>query len=316
MTHPFASMKWLAAIWLLVFIAGCAGNPFGDARVLPLSAAIRAGDVVAVNSHRPVRLAIAEFSDGREGQPGDEVGRIEKGGVVYGINGPELLADAAITEIVTRAMTAQFEAGGYQLVDAGDADFRLDGVVRDYHIVIGTRDRVVMKVQVDLRNAGSGDALWSGEIAQQDERFAGVGGNSSGTIVDFLTANLMKLTAKTYDATTTGLMRARADLFIDPEAVPAAGAAAGIKTLAQPVAAGAPEVVPTGATQGLLSVTTTPARAGVYVDGIYYGLTPLEIALPVGVHALRLVKQGYRVVEQKVAVRQGLTTELPLVLEP
>lgn len=316
-------LKVLAFIGVLIFITGCAGNPFGNAKILPLNNAFRAGDVASVNSHAPVRLALGAFTDERTGPGIREVGRIEKGIVVYGIKGPQLFADNTVAQIISQALRRQFGAGGYQLVDVAEADFQVTGAIRSYQINIGARDKVSMMMVVNLHSVKNRVLVWSGEISQQDERFAGVGGNSSKSITMFLSASLQKLMIKTYNAVTTGLMRGRADLFIDPSTVPAGGGAVGVKTLAQPIPV-APPIQPSAVASkaspaelkfGRLVITTKPERAGVYVDEIYFGLTPIEIELAPGIHALRVVREGYRNVEQKVSVRKATTTELPLVLE-
>lgn len=64
---------------------------------------------------------------------------------------------------------------------------------------------------------------------------------------------------------------------------------------------------------GWLLVTTTPARAGVYVNDIYFGLTPIEIDLAPGIYTVRIEREGYKSVQQKVSVRGNVMTELPVV---
>jgi hypothetical protein len=64
-----------------------------------------------------------------------------------------------------------------------------------------------------------------------------------------------------------------------------------------------------------LTVLTTPDRADVEIDGRWIGLTPRTIMLPSGTHALRISKDGYRVVHDVVEIpRQPVvsrTLELP-----
>jgi hypothetical protein len=79
-----------------------------------------------------------------------------------------------------------------------------------------------------------------------------------------------------------------------------------------PAAYAAPAAV---VASGYLSVTTTPARVKVYVDDVYFGLTPLKLELDAGVHAVKLKADGYKPASEKVSVRKGDTTELEMVLE-
>jgi hypothetical protein len=69
------------------------------------------------------------------------------------------------------------------------------------------------------------------------------------------------------------------------------------------------------ATSGLLLVNTSPARAKVYLDGVYYGLSPLRLEMEPGVHTISVKMEGYRMVSEKVSVRKGDSTEMDLSLE-
>lgn len=60
---------------------------------------------------------------------------------------------------------------------------------------------------------------------------------------------------------------------------------------------------------------STPARTKVYIDQVYYGLSPLKVELPPGIVQVRLVLDGFRPVTEKVSVRKGDTTELEVSLE-
>jgi hypothetical protein len=65
----------------------------------------------------------------------------------------------------------------------------------------------------------------------------------------------------------------------------------------------------------LLAVNTNPPRAKVYLDGVYYGLSPLRAEVEPGVHAISVKLEGYRMATDKVSVRKGDTTEMELSLE-
>jgi len=62
-------------------------------------------------------------------------------------------------------------------------------------------------------------------------------------------------------------------------------------------------------------VNTTPQRAKVYLDGVYYGLSPLRLEMDPGVHAISVKLEGYKMVTEKVSVRKGDNTEMELNLE-
>jgi hypothetical protein len=66
---------------------------------------------------------------------------------------------------------------------------------------------------------------------------------------------------------------------------------------------------------GYFLVNTNPTRVKVYSDGIYYGLTPLKVMVPVGVMTFEFRFDGYKTTTEKISVRNGETTELELKLK-
>src|SRR3989338_7965259 len=99
------------------------------------------------------------------------------------------------------------------------------------------------------------------------------------------------------------------------KAAPAATVAPGYG--AQPGAtAPPPAYMPrASATAGLLLVNTNPQRAKVYLDGVYYGLSPLRLEMEPGVHAISVKLEGYKMITEKVSVRKGDNTEMELNLD-
>jgi hypothetical protein len=65
----------------------------------------------------------------------------------------------------------------------------------------------------------------------------------------------------------------------------------------------------------LLLVNTNPPRAKVYLDDVYYGLSPLRLEMEPGVHAISVKLDSYKMVTEKVSVRKGDSTEMELKLE-
>ena len=67
---------------------------------------------------------------------------------------------------------------------------------------------------------------------------------------------------------------------------------------------------------GTLAVGTEPRSANVYVDGRFYGMTPVEIELEPGPHDLRILLEGFMVVERRVDISGGERIEVSATLEP
>jgi hypothetical protein len=84
--------------------------------------------------------------------------------------------------------------------------------------------------------------------------------------------------------------------------------------LATPVQPAGVVTINVGVT-GLLVLNTKPSRAKVYLDGVYFGMTPLRVEVDAGVHEVSVRLDGYKAGAEKVSVRKGDTTELEMVLE-
>ena len=66
-----------------------------------------------------------------------------------------------------------------------------------------------------------------------------------------------------------------------------------------------------------LTLTSTPAGAGVTVDGTFMGLTPLVLPLSPGErHGISLSKAGYRAASLSLTLKRGETTRRTVTLEP
>ncbi len=64
-------------------------------------------------------------------------------------------------------------------------------------------------------------------------------------------------------------------------------------------------------TTGTLFVTSMPAGAEIYLDGLFYGNTPKKISgLPLGVRKVRLVKSGFRTFETTAEITSGFPGSL------
>jgi formylglycine-generating enzyme required for sulfatase activity len=68
---------------------------------------------------------------------------------------------------------------------------------------------------------------------------------------------------------------------------------------------------------GILSVSSRPPDASVTLDGVYRGLTPLEIPVtPGGSHELAVSREGYEPASRPVTVGAGAREEVTLALSP
>ena len=66
---------------------------------------------------------------------------------------------------------------------------------------------------------------------------------------------------------------------------------------------------------GVLSISSNPIGADVYIDGVPKGVTPLEIEVEPGRHILRLELEGYKPIEKEISISAGDSLELSFGLE-
>lgn len=243
-----------------------------------------------------------------------------------GLNGKDILLEQDVATLVTDVVKKRLRNAGYPTVAPGDGDamFELTGVVKELTYNIKTRDEVSIAIESTLKETATGKVLWAGLVTEKADRFAGVMGNTMGTVTNNLKYEVGIVAQKTSDAVTGLLMAQRPELF---NVLPGTKAIPGVKVLsmpaaapAAPVAAPASAVAPAytahaSATKGLLIVTTEPARAKIYVGGVYYGLSPLRLEMDPGIREVIAKLEGYKNASEKVSIRKGDNTEVELKLE-
>lgn len=310
-------LLYLMAVAVGVTLTGCAG--------------LSGNEIHVVESQKPnpnapkvkylASIRIAGYSDGRSVGNARKLGDAEAR--VSGMSGKDIMLDRDVTEIVADFMRKRLDDTGIQMLAKDDAGalFELSGVVRELKLDVKARDYIYIKLETTLTEVASGKVIWAGEVEQKDERYAGSSGNSKGNIADYLKQQLGIVTGKTAEAVNTVLMATRPELF---NLTPGTKAIAGVKVLVtpgvvlpvQPVASPAVnDNNQTSATNGMLLVTTEPARAKVYMDGVYYGMSPLRVEATPGVHTVEIKLNGFKTTSEKVSVRKGDKTELELELE-
>lgn len=270
---------------------------------------------------------------------------------VSGMSGRDIVLDQDVTTVVANAMKTSLDDAGFQVREAqdGNALFELSGVVQELSLNVKVRDEVSIAVETTLKEVKTGKVVWSGIVVEKNDRFAGVSGNNKNDVAIYLRKELGVVTEKTTKAISDSLMAARPELFnltpgtkaisgvtvlVAPAVVNTPNAPAPTLPVQQPVQEVAPmpaanmpipaanTVVPAQtyapqatATSGLLLINTNPTRAKVYLDGVYYGLSPLRLEMEPGVHALSVKLDGYKMVVEKVSIRKGDSTEMDISLE-
>ncbi len=269
-------------------------------------------------------IRINRYTDARKTDSPRKIGTGAEN--VSGMSGKDIVLDQDVATMVTGAMKARLDTAGFKMSEAQDAyaQFELSGVVKELTYDVKARDEVSIAIETTLKETGTSKVLWSGIVAEKNDRFAGVSGNNKNDVAMYLLKELGMVTAKTSEAISASLMVARPELF---NLTPGTRAIPGVTVLVAPTDAGTPaptlpapqeSAVPdvkASAASGLLLVNTRPAHAKVYLDEVYYGLSPLRLEMEPGVHAIVVKMEGYRTVSEKVSVRKGDSTEMELNLE-
>lgn len=309
----------------LLLVVGLAGVVLGGCASLSGNE-IRVGESEKSNPNASkvkyaASVRIAGYVDGRNAGNPRKIGISEER--VLGLSGKDLILDRDVTDVVSDSMRKRLDDAGLQISAKDDASalFELSGVIKELKYDVKVRDHILIRLETTLKEVTSGKVVWAGEVEQKDERFAGVSGNSKSDIADYLKQQLGVVTGKTTEAINSMLVATHPELF---NLTPGAKLIPGVKVFLTPAATSetpAPVVpaakgsAPVSPENGVLVVNTEPARAKVYLDGVYFGMSPLHAEASPGVHKVEVKLKGYKTSSEKVSVRKGDSTELELSLE-
>lgn len=301
---------------LMIFgLAGCSSLMDGSNEI-----SVREGQrskAVAAKPKFAATIRIAGYTDGRNVGDARKVGTAKVR--VSGMSGSEIRLDHDVNDVVAESMSGRLDEAGFLVLEPDDptALFELSGVVKELNFDAKERDYVSVKVESTLKEMATGKVVWSGEAEQRSDRFAGVSGNDKGDIASYLQHELNVVTGKTAESIKSVLMATRGDLFGLPSG---AKAIEGVNVFV--IQGTTPSLNPNNTSilkppvvDGQLAVKTEPGRAKVYLDGVYYGMSPLSVAVAAGIHTVEVKLNGYRKASEKVAIRAGTTTELEFQLE-
>ena len=302
--------QWLfSGVFLVAMLAGCAGTREpGNAIYMHVD---EKPSPTARQQKYPVLVRLSVYQDARDVSDPHLLGVATTR--VLGMTGKDIMLDSEVAAVVGASMKKRLSDDGLQFVEADKAQFQLSGVVKTLSVDIKERDQLSIAIESTLTETASGRVIWSGVVTEKKERYAGVMGNSKGDVAAFLKTGLATVTHKTSESILSVLMATRPELF---GVAGVAKAASGVTVYADtPVPLVSPAAIanPVSAT-GKLALTSVPSNVKVYVDDVYYGLTPLEAEMPAGIYQLRFELDGYAKSSEKVSVRRGDRTELKVEL--
>ncbi|NOT66272.1 MAG: PEGA domain-containing protein [Methylotenera sp.] len=311
---------------LLLLISGCASLPSMPkvADLLPtqdihVEVPDRPATMALQRTGKDIVLLVPDYIDTRANKKSRRVGGIST--TVVNMYGDEFFLDQEITTLLSAAVRKQLTNSGFKVVTQATSayDFELIGAIGNFSLNIADRDKLNIAVETTVMDGKTGKVLWSGIISEISDRFAGVSGNTRSSIEEYLGNGVAEFSVKT-SASIKENLAGSYPLTMKVGQSKTVSSVPGVTTLQAVVdLESKPELAvadsPIASTQvgvGHFSVTTFPARAKVYVNDVYYGMSPLKLAFDPSIYALRFELEGYKAVTEKVSVRRGETTELEI----
>lgn len=296
-------------------VAGCA-NMFGSATEQGSELRIREDAKPGANARQgkyPITVRVAGYSDARQVDSPRRLGTSNSR--ILGVTGKDIMSDRDATEVVAESLKKRLGDAGLQILatDAANAQFQLNGAVKELSIDVKDRDYVNIAIESTLTEVSSGKVIWSGLVVERADRYAGTSGNGKKDVADFLKAKLGVVSTKTTESILSVLMATRPDMFnMDVGIKPVQGVT--VYSNSAGSAATGTQAEPVGV-NGTLVIGSAPSRAKVYVDGVYFGLTPLRVEFSAGIHEVSIKLDGYQTSTEKVSVRKGDSTEMDIKLK-
>lgn len=273
-----------------ILISGLVLITFGCAAPLTVKYDARLG-VPAISLKESFNVAIAPYKDERKEGNRKKLGDITS--PVFGIDATELIIEKNVSDLVTDAFKEQFQLAGFKTEkgDKAQADILIEGSVKAFSLDIGPKDTIEIEIETTAKDAKNGNILWSGAVTEKNERFAGTMGNSRKTVGKYISSSL----AKVIKSTLTDI------------------ASAIEKTMPKSIEPVKEEIIL--GSEGRLSLSSVPPKTQVFIDDVYYGLTPITTDLAPGIYTVNFKMEGFKKVAQKIAVKKGRVTEFTVVME-
>lgn len=273
-----------------IFISGLVLITFGCAAPLTVKYDARLG-APAISLKESFNIAIAPYKDERKEGNRKKLGDITS--PVFGIDATELIIEKNISDLVTDAFKEQFQLAGFKAEkgDKAQADILIEGSVKVFSLDIGPKDAIEIEIETTAKDAKNGNILWSGAVTEKGERFAGVMGNTRETVAKYISHSLAKVIKKTLTDIASAIE----------------------KTMPKSIEPVKEEIIL--GSEGRLSLSSVPPKTQVFIDDVYYGLTPITTDLAPGIYTVNFKMEGFKKVAQKIAVKKGRVTEFTVVLE-
>lgn len=302
---------------LLFIVSGCGGKE------ITINYDPKGGVPEGYRIDAPLNIAVIPYSDKRIGIDSKRK-VVDISALVMNVYSKEMLLKEDVSSLVTRALRDQLNQVGFKAeivsgvtFDASmlktlptsiphNADIIIGGEIKRFHLDVGGRDKIEIELSTSILDRRSGRVIWSGTTIEEADRYAGVMGNTKGSIEKYINYSLTKVMKKMLQESDSSLKN-----FAKSSPSDIGLPAAPLRTAPLPSQKWDGETAPAGT----LAVTSTPPGARLYIGDTYYGKTPLKIDLRPGIYEITVKLKGFKEEKEKVAVRPGVSTELEVPLE-
>jgi len=219
---------------------------------------------------------------------------------VMDISGSELVLSRRPALITREALITEFEGNGFKVFSEPqeDAEYLLKARLKKFSLDVASQDIIEIALHIEIFKTKNNKSLWVGTVETSGSRYAGVSGDSRRSLSAYISTSLAKVMEKALSRTEAAVKK---DIFAESSTR---------KKNEKDRGQGYIEVKATGH----LRITTVPPRAKIYLNKIYYGLSPQALRLRPGIYELVIKKDGFVDFREKIAVGSGRTTEMETTL--
>lgn len=254
---------------------------------------------------KPNSVYIKPFIDKRNIENLHSIGKINE--VVADISSNDLSLDKTLSTLVTDTLKKEFVRSGFTLsINEGEddsTDYIISGAIKKFEMNIGSRDTIDIEIDYRVVKLRNDKIIFNGSAKVSDDRFAGVTGNTRKSINKYLNNALYNVSRQVLES--TGLVLEASITS------PKKSHKVNIEELSESRATNLPHQE---AGTGTLIISGTPVKTKVYIENVYYGLTPISINIESGVYDASFKKKGFESEKEKISIRSGADTVLEIDL--
>jgi len=217
---------------------------------------------------------------------------------VVNMSGTKLLLSETPSFIVREGLIKEFSSAGFSVTQDSakkDSEYTIQGELLKFSLNITSKDNIDIALRLTIIRARDNKPLWTGVIQITDSRYAGASGDSRRSIAGYISTTLEKILREAVNKTKRTIRERPSPQDTSDEL-----------NNSKKTIDGENNKISTGA----LSIATSPTRAKVYLNSIYYGLSPQRLELKPGIYNLLIKKEGFFEYREKIAVDKGRMTEV------